>query len=59
LLVAFYEGGAFNQVLRGIAADAEFGEDSKFGAAGFGFGGEFEDALGVAFEVAYGGVELG
>ena len=27
LLVAFDEGGAFDEILRGVAADAEFGED--------------------------------
>ncbi len=59
LLIAFDEGGAFDEILRGVAADAEFGKDGEFGAAGLGFGGEFEDAFGIAFEVADGGVELG
>jgi len=58
-LIAFGEGGALDEILRRVAADAEFGEDGEFGAAGFGFRGEFEDARGIAFEVSDGGVELG
>ena len=56
--VAFEEGRALEQVLRKIAAQAEFGENGQIGAAAFGFGGHVQDAGGVAGEIAYGRIEL-
>ncbi len=59
LLVALGERWALDEVLRRVAADAEFGKDGEIGAAFLGFGGEFEDAGDVAVEIADGRVELG
>ena len=56
--IAFEEAGAFEQIQREIAADAEFGKDGEIGAAVFGFAGHVENARGIAGEVADGGIEL-
>src|SRR6185437_14574362 len=58
-LVAFEEGGTFDEILRRVAAEAEFGKDDEVSGAGFCVGGHFEHAGGVAEEVADGWIELG
>ena len=56
--IALDEGGAFEEIEREIAADAEFGEDGKFSAAALGLFRKVENAGGVAFKVADSGIEL-
>ena len=58
-LVVLDEGWALDEILRRVAADAEFREDGDVGAGGVSLAGHGEDAGGVAVEVADGGVELG
>ena len=58
-MVAFDERGALDQVLRGIAAQAKFGEDSEFGAARIWLQRQIRECAGVAFEIADCGIELG
>ncbi len=56
--IALDEGGAFEEIEGQIAADAKFGEHGQFSAASLGLVGEGEDARGIAFEIAYGGIKL-
>ena len=58
VVITLDEGGAFEQVEGKIAADAEFGKDDEVGAKAVGLRGESEDARGIAFEIADGGIEL-
>ena len=56
--IALEKGGTFEQVLRKIATDGEFGKDGQISAAAGRFLGHLEDAGRIAGEVADGGVEL-
>ena len=57
--IARDEGGALDQVLRRIAAEAKLGKDGEVGAARLRLARHFEDARRIAFEIADGGIELG
>src|SRR6185437_7827298 len=57
--IALDEGGTFDEILRRIAAQAEFGKNDEVGGAGFRFAGHLQHAGGISREIADGWIELG
>ena len=57
--VVSQKGGFEQQILRGVAGYGQFGEGHQVGGGGAGFPDEGDDALGIAGNIADGGVELG
>src|SRR2546426_12436675 len=49
---------SLQKIERGIAADAQFGENGQVRAALFRFGGQLQNPRGIAGKIADGGVEL-